>query len=76
MAFCLMEKREAIDYIEILQVMKQKMSEFGTEEDPFIICVNADMELAIQIAESQELPRASQKKCIFHVSQMSNKVCL
>ena len=33
MAFCLMEKREAIDYIEILQVMKQKMSEFGTEEE-------------------------------------------
>ena len=81
-AFCLMEKREAIDYIEILQVMKQKMSEFGTEEDPFIIRVNhggvtnADMELAIQIAESQELPGATQKKCIFHVAQMSNKqVC-
>jgi hypothetical protein len=32
MAFCLMEKREAIDYIEILQVLKQKMTEFGTED--------------------------------------------
>ena len=82
LAFCLMEKREAIDYIEILQVLKQKMAEFGTEEDPFIVRVNhggvtnADLEVAIQIAESQELPGADQRKCIFHISQMSNKqVC-
>ena len=48
------------------------MAEFGTSEDPFIVRVNhggvanADLEVAIQIAESQELPGAHQKKCIFH----------
>ena len=77
------KKREAIDYIEILQVLKQKIAEFGIIEYPFIVCVNhggvtnADLEVAIQIAEMQELPGAVQKKCIFHISQMSNKqVCV
>ena len=78
LAFCLMEKREAVDYIEILQVLKQIMAEFGTIEDPFIVRVNhggvtnADLEVIIQIAKTQELHGAQQKKCIFHVSQMSN----
>ena len=83
LALCLMEKREAVDYIEILQVLKQIMTEFGTIEDPFIVRVNhggvtnADLEVVIQIAKTQELPGAHQKKCIFHVSQMSNKqVCV
>ena len=55
-----------------------KMAEFGTAADPFVIKVNhggvtnADLELAIQIAETQELPGAKQAKCNFHVSQMSN----
>ena len=41
------------------------------------VFTNADLEVAIQIAETQELPGAQQKKCIFHVSQMSNKqVCV
>ena len=41
------------------------MAEYGSVEDPFIIKVNhggitnADLELAIQIAETQELPGAS-----------------
>ena len=58
------------------------MAEYGSVEDPFIIKVNhgavtnADLELAIQIAETQELPGARQAKCNFHVSQMSNtQVC-
>ena len=59
-----------------------KMAEFGTQEDPFIVKVNhgglpnADLEVAIQTAETQELPGASQAKCNFHVAQMSNtQVC-
>lgn len=59
------------------------MAEFGTTEDPFVIKVNhggftnADLEVAIQIAETQELPGARQAKCNFHISQMNNKqVCL
>ena len=59
-----------------------KMAEFGTQEVPFIVKVNhggltnADLEVAIQIAETQELPGASQAKCNFHVAQISNtQVC-
>ena len=59
-----------------------KMAELGTQEDLFIVKVNngglpnADLEVAIQIAETQELPGASLAKCNFHVAQMSNtQVC-